>query len=145
MSTLSKLLFPTASRVEAHTAEHINEKIARETRGRLAAYKNASPATIAARLDELDREWDVERVLQTNAGTLAATGAVLALTVDRKFAWISAVVGTFLVQHALQGWCPPLPFLRRAGIRTAQEINAERIALLKLRGDFSQPKAEPEI
>jgi hypothetical protein len=42
----------------------------------------------------------------------------------------------FLLQHAVQGWCPPLPLLRRLGVRTADEINEERYALKALRGDF---------
>ncbi|HEX2749115.1 MAG TPA: DUF2892 domain-containing protein [Verrucomicrobiales bacterium] len=138
-------LHPTATRVEASTCDQINERIARETRDRLACYRNASHETITARLNELDREWDIERVLQTNAGMAGLTGAVLALTVHRKFAVISALVGGFLVQHALQGWCPPLPVLRRAGVRTSHEINEERIALMKLRGDFGSPKEEPSI
>jgi hypothetical protein len=40
------------------------------------------------------------------------------------------------MQHALQGWCPPLPLLRRLGVRTQQEIERERYALKALRGDF---------
>jgi hypothetical protein len=145
MIMLCDFLQPTASRVEANTCDHVNERIARETRERLAAYRNASHDAINARLLELDREWDIERVLETNAGMAGLTGAVLALTVHRKFAWISAFVGGFLVMHALQGWCPPVPILRRAGVRTAREINEERIALMKLRGDFSEPREEPPI
>jgi hypothetical protein len=145
MSTFADRLAATASRVEANTSGHVNERIARETRDRIACYRNASRDTITSRLQELDREWDIERVLQTNAGMAGLTGAVLALTVDRKFALISAFVGAFLVQHALQGWCPPLPLLRRAGVRTAHEINEERIALMKMRGDFGEPREEPPI
>jgi hypothetical protein len=40
------------------------------------------------------------------------------------------------LQHAVQGWCPPIPVLRRFGFRTADEINRERYALKALRGDF---------
>jgi len=45
-------------------------------------------------------------------------------------------VTAFLLQHAVQGWCPPLPVLRRLGFRTAREIEVERNALKALRGDF---------
>jgi hypothetical protein len=45
-------------------------------------------------------------------------------------------VTAFLFQHAVQGWCPPLPILRRLGFRTASEIDTERYALKALRGDF---------
>jgi hypothetical protein len=42
----------------------------------------------------------------------------------------------FLLQHALQGWCPPVPLLRKTGVRTMREIDIERYALKALRGDF---------
>jgi len=32
----------------------------------------------------------------------------------------------------LQGWCPPVPVLRRMGIRTQSEIERERCALTSL-------------
>jgi hypothetical protein len=49
---------------------------------------------------------------------------------------VPAVVTTFLLQHALQGWCPPVPFFRKRGVRTMREIDTERYALKALRGDF---------
>ena len=49
---------------------------------------------------------------------------------------LPALVTTFLFQHAVQGWCPPIPLLRRLGIRTSREIEIERVALKILRGDF---------
>jgi hypothetical protein len=64
------------------------------------------------------------------------TGLVLAVTASRKWLLLPAVVQTFFLQHAVQGWCPPLPVLRRLGVRTAGEINEERYALKALRGDF---------
>jgi hypothetical protein len=47
-------------------------------------------------------------------------------------------VFAFFAQHALQGWCPPVPVMRRLGVRTAREIERERYALKALRGDFDQ-------
>jgi len=44
---------------------------------------------------------------------------------------------SFCLQHALQGWCPPLTLFRRLGIRTQREIDDERTALKALRGDFA--------
>ena len=54
--------------------------------------------------------------------------------------WLAlpALVTGFLFQHAVQGWCPPLPILRRLGVRTAREIELERVALKMLRGDFDE-------
>jgi hypothetical protein len=49
---------------------------------------------------------------------------------------VPALVTGFLFQHAVEGWCPPIPVLRRLGFRTAREIDIERVALKALRGDF---------
>ncbi len=126
----------TANRVPAHTDEEINRRIREETERRLAYYE-AHPDEIPARLSALDQEWDIERTLEANAAALAFTGVLLGTTVDRRWLALPALVTTFLFQHAVQGWCPPLPILRRLGFRTADEINEERFALKALRGDFS--------
>ena len=81
------------------------------------------------RIGALDREWDVERVLEVNASTLALSGLVLGVTVNKKWLLVPGVVLSFLLQHGLQGWCPPLPLLRRLGIRTRGEIDREKYAL----------------
>lgn len=84
------------------------------------------------RIGELDREWDIERVLELNASSLALTGLVLGATVNKKWLAVPAIVLPFLLQHALQGWCPPLPLLRRLGLRTQGEIDREKYALKEL-------------
>jgi hypothetical protein len=135
------MLPTTVERVPQHTAEHINAQIRRQTEENVARYAAAGDEAIDDRLAELDREWDIERTLEANAATLAATGAGLALLVDRRFAVIPLVVGSFLLQHAVQGWCPPIPFFRRLGFRTCAEIGHERYALKVLRGDFREVPA----
>jgi hypothetical protein len=80
-------------------------------------------------LRELDGESDIERYLEVNASALAFTGVALGALVDRRWLVLPAVVTAFLFQHGVQGWCPPLPLFRRLGIRTRQEIEAERCAL----------------
>lgn len=126
----------TLNRVPAHTTEEINRRIRQETQRRLV-YFESHKEEIPARLAELDREWDIERMLVANASALAFTGVVLGTTGDRRWLALPALVAAFLFQHAVQGWCPPLPILRRMGFRTADEINEERYALKALRGDFS--------
>ncbi len=56
----------------------------------------------------------------------------------RKWLLLPFGVAAFLLQHALQGWCPPVDIFRRLGIRTTREINDERVALKVLRGDFDE-------
>jgi hypothetical protein len=45
------------------------------------------------------------------------------------------VIQGFMLQHVLQGWCPPLPLFRRLGFRTQQEIERERYTLRALLRD----------
>ena len=104
---------------------------------------SAQPSGISRRLRELDREWDIERAIEANAATLALVGLGLGLMHDRRWMALPALVGSFLLQHSVQGWCPPVPMLRGLGFRTADEINEERTALKALRGDFYGLRNKP--
>jgi hypothetical protein len=126
----------TSRRVSQNTADDINAEIRRQTERNVAECIRKGPSAIERRLAALDEEWDIERYLETMAPSFTLAGLALGLTTDRRFFIIPAVVQTFFLQHALQGWCPPLPVLRRLGIRTADEINIECYALKALRGDF---------
>ncbi|WP_188092344.1 DUF2892 domain-containing protein [Azospirillum sp. B21] len=129
------MLPATASRVENATSEEQNRRLAAEITESIR-YHAEHPEKIDRRLDELDREWDIERTLEANAATLALAGTLLGAFVDRRFLVLPAAVTGFLLQHALQGWCPPVPVFRRLGVRTTAEINRERYALKAIRGDF---------
>jgi hypothetical protein len=129
-------LRPTARRVELNTDDSVNAAIRARSDAEILRLEAASDEEIAARLEELDHEWDVERLLQANASTLVMAGVWLGAKVDRRFLLLPAAVFTFFGQHALQGWCPPIPLFRRMGVRTRREIERERYALKALRGDF---------
>lgn len=126
----------TSRRVEEHTARHVNEAIRAQTDAEVTRLEDGSSEDYATRLRQLDREWDIERVPQTNASALVMIGTALAWRVDGRFLLLPAAVLSFFLQHALQGWCPPIPVFRRLGVRTAREIERERYALKTLRGDF---------
>ncbi|MFA5923519.1 MAG: hypothetical protein WC856_19885 [Methylococcaceae bacterium] len=116
-------------RVRSSTAAHVNEEIDLQTDMNIQRYKGKSRAEILERIQMLDMEWDIERVLEVNASTLALSGLILGLTKNRKWLFLPGIVLPFLLQHGLQGWCPPLPLLRRLGIRTRGEIDREKYAL----------------
>ena len=103
-------------RVRSSTAAHVNEEIDLQTDINIQRYKGKSKAEILERIQMLDKEWDIERVLDVNVSTLALTGLILGLTKNRKWLFLPGIVLPFLLQHGLQGWCPPLPLLRRLGI-----------------------------
>jgi hypothetical protein len=120
----------------------INERIRRNTDERVTELKDMGPEAITRRLTELNEEWDIERTLEAHAAGAVLLGVGLGATVDRRWFAFPAVVGAFLLQHALHGWCPPLPIFRRMGFRTTSEIDYERYALKAIRGDFSDLKPQ---
>lgn len=131
----SPLLPSTTERVPQQTDPAINERITQQTEANVEAY-SADRRLIDVRLEELDGEWDIERILEANAAAVSLIGLTLARFVSRRWFLLPAAVAAFLLQHAVQGWCPPVPLFRRLGIRTQREIDEERHALKAMRGDF---------
>jgi hypothetical protein len=125
------------------TAASVNQRLDHAAQERIADYHEEAPEVIDGRIDELRREWDMERTLEVNAASLALTGVVLGATVDRRLLAIPAVVLSFLIQHAVRGWCPPVPLFRRLGVRTQREIDREIVALKAMRGDFDDVRRQP--
>ena len=105
---------------------------------RIVQAASATESAISRRINELEKEWDMEPWLETNASAMAFSGVLLGLLVNKKFLAIPAIVLPFLFQHAVQGWCPPVPLFRRLGVRTRKEIDAEKYALKAVRGDFDK-------
>ncbi|HSC57410.1 MAG TPA: hypothetical protein VLC51_09410, partial [Nitrospira sp.] len=125
-----------------HTDEEINERISRRIEANVNFYATQDRRTLNIRLQELDREWDIERVLEANAAAVSLIGLGLGRLVSRRWYLLPTAVAGFLLQHAVQGWCPPISLFRRLGVRTTQEIDHERYALKALRGDFSRVQRE---
>ena len=121
-----------ADRVRRSTAPEVNREIDHRTNDNIRHYANSSEEVVRRRIEELEREWDIERALEVNASTLALTGLLLGVTVNRKWLIFPGVVLSFLLQHGLQGWCPPLPILRKMGVRTRGEIDREKYELKAL-------------
>ena len=126
-------------RVREHTSAAVNQRIDLVTRASADEAIAGGPAAMARRLEKLDREWDVDRALITN---FAVAGGAALLTGLARYAssppffpkrkgWLyffGAQLG-FLLLHGTAGWCPPLPVMRRLGVRTQREIEAERRVL----------------
>lgn len=133
---LEQLLEPRYDRVRRRGSEKANEEILREMRERIAWYANRPMDEVEQRLEELDREWDIERSLQVSAAMLSLVGLVLGRTVSRKWLLLPGVVAGFLLQQGVSGGSPPVAVLRRWKFRTRKEIDAEKFALRVQRGDF---------
>lgn len=129
------MLSPTARRVELNTSPALNRKFQRQLEANISRYMGADRAAIDRRLRELDREWNVERLIETEAPLMIGLGIALGLLKDRKWFAVSAFAASMVILHSLQGWYPLIPVFRRLGLRTQNEIEEERNALRMLRGD----------
>lgn len=122
-------------RVRANTADELNERIDHEIEQNVRFYSGRSEHEVRRRIYQLEQEWDIERVLETMASSFSLTGIALGLTTSKRWFLLPTVVLSFLLMHAIQGWCPPVPVLRRLGVRTREEIERERYALKALIGE----------
>lgn len=126
-------VFPdTASRVQQYTDEQVNIKIKEKTFDNISSYRDKSKEEIVNRIEELNAEWDIERVIETNAAGAIILSTILGFAINKKWFLATGIVGGFLLQHALQGWCPPVEVFRRLGVRTYSEINYEKEELKKM-------------
>jgi hypothetical protein len=134
----------SATRVTRNTSPEVNARIEKEMEKRVLSYGSRGPDAIRERLNELDQEWDIERVIETEAPLMALMGLTLGSMVNRKWLLLPGIVGSMVFLHAVQGWYPLMPFLRRMGLRTREEIGEEKMALKALRGDFSETAREAD-
>ena len=73
-----------------HTSRDVNRQIEMQI-AESVRWHAAHPEGIGRRLHELDQEWDIERMLEANASTLAFTGVVLGATVDKRWLALPAL------------------------------------------------------
>ena len=130
-------------RVASYTTSSASSEIHQDMHDSLSYYSR-HPERIDDRLAELAEEWDVERTLEANASTLIIASAAAAYVFDKRILYFTGVVAGFLLMHSIQGFCPPLPILRKMGVRTRSEIMYEQQALLSIQQDMLSARRASE-
>jgi hypothetical protein len=127
-------------RVRRHTAKSALRCIDDDTAARLLAVAESSPDPHEheARLRDLEREWDTDRVIETEAALNGLAGLLFGMLVHSRALALPGIVASMVFLYAVTGRYPLLPLLRRLGVRTAREIARERYAVKALRGDFAE-------
>ena len=139
---IMSLLPDTSKRVRLKTNKKSNDKICDITKLNIQKYLDKSEVEISVRLEELNKEWDTERVLETSASSFVLIGTIFGFWFTYIWFIFSAVIAVFFLQHALQGWCPPLPIIRNYGVRTSTEIMAEKASLIFIRDHMGKATKE---
>lgn len=119
------------------TPNKANEKIDRQILENISKYAGKSPEEIAHRIKQLDKEWDIERVLDVVMPGFALIGITLSFIISKYSLILPILFLSFYLMYAFIGWCPPIPILRYFKVRTRPEIDREKYALKVMRGDFS--------
>ena len=122
--------------VRAATKPTVQDKIDNKIRDQIIHFAAQPKEVITRRIFELENEWDIERVLEANAAGVGLASLLGGLAGNKKCLLVTGTVLSFLLLHSIRGWCPPVPLLRRMGVRTRREIDRELFALKVLRGDF---------
>jgi hypothetical protein len=119
--------------------EQIDAKIEQNIR----FYATQSSDAISQRIEELDRERDLDQALALYASGIGLGSVLFSFIGGRKWLLLAGTAMGFLLKHSLDGTSPTVPMMRMLGVRTRSEIDREKYALKILRGDFEDiPKAE---
>lgn len=89
--------------VRSAPSEPVQTNLDQEIIERLQPYTEKPASEISARVRQLEREWDIERLLELNASSPSFLGTVLGETVNKKWLLLPGAVLPFLFPHAIQG------------------------------------------
>ena len=128
-------------RVRENTEQYVNEELDERAEDRVRGFAASSGEEMTARIKELEKEWSIERLIESEAPMMAIAGLGLGAAVSRKFLVLPAFVFSMVALHGIQGWYPMIPLFRRMGFRSRKEIDREKFAMKALRGDFREIQA----
>lgn len=140
MIWMKNILPATTHRVATYTNPEINEMIRDNTLENLLCLEDAEEAELSKRIRNLNAEWDTERFVEAKAALCVMGCSLFGIAKNKYWSFLTLIAATFLLQHALLGWCPSAPVMRKLGIRTSEEINQEKAVLKLLRKDYAHVK-----
>lgn len=109
----------------------------RPTARNVRFYATHSTELLNQRLKQLESEVSIESVIHRNGSILTIAGLVLFLILRRRWWILPLTMATLQLQFSSTNRGPLVTFLRRRGFRSQREIEAEKLSLRALRGDFS--------
>ena len=68
----------------------------------------------------------VEKTFEVFVGVMVLLSVALTHFVHPGFAWMTVFIGANVIQQAFTGFCPIAAGLRKAGLKTEQDIGAQR-------------------
>lgn len=124
--------------IRESTSDEINRRIDRYTEDNIRHYATQPNDIITDRINILEKEWDIQRLVQSISSGIGLGSIILGVLGSKKWWFITTLATASSGIHAVRGWSPGTVALRRMGFRTRQEIDREKYALKALRGDFQE-------
>jgi len=134
--------FVRGDKVRANSPPKINQAIDTEIAAMVRFYADKTDYEIGTRIEERGKERDIGSIFEVRVATSSLMGIIFGLKKSKIWLILPAITSFFLLQYAIQGWCPPVSILRRFGFRTRQEIDLEKYALKALHGDFEKVSSQ---
>ena len=89
-------------RVRKVTSDRQNAVIDNTILRNIKDHAEKSPAEISQRIKELDKEWDIERVLDLNMSAMALCGITVSLLFNKYSIILPILLLLFFIWHAFQ-------------------------------------------
>ena len=120
-------------KVRKLSLKSFNKSIDEDTDSIIQLVVAEGPISISERLNELDREWDIDKAVMLFQSGLIIVQLARAMSRPSKNKLLGPLIQTpLLVLHATLGWSPVTMMFRKLGFRTRFEIQAEREVLLNV-------------
>ena len=132
------MITKSTTRIHAQTTPVMKERFRQRLVANIQRFVGADYKEIDQRIEELDREWSVERAVEVEAPAMIGIGAALGLLHNKKWFLLSGFAASMVVLHNTRGAYPLLPVLQRLGLRPQKDIEDERNALRVLRRDHER-------
>ncbi len=132
----------SADTVRTHTPDQLNRRIDERVERCVRYMAQQERSEIGHYLQQLEEEWDVNRVLAVGGSVVTLSGLLLSRGLGRGWLGLSAAVAGLMLQQGLVGHSLLAALVRSLGVRTRREIDLEKFALKALRGDFERIPTE---
>lgn len=76
-------------------------------------------------VEELEKEWDIEKIVELSAAVVTIASVLLSHTKNKQLNKLGDTISSLLGVDSLKNWRPPTPFLRGMGFRSREEIDRE--------------------
>lgn len=130
--------------VRSHAPTEVNKRIDERVERCVRHMAQQDRPEITRYLEELEREWDLNRAAMVVGSLLSVLGLWLGRRDGSRWRILGGVAAGLILQHGLMGFGPLAELVRAVGnVRTRKEIDLEKFALKALRGDFERiPKSD---